>query len=100
MEAPAVSGAGNYQALCVAAKTGERRQAELKKHRQYKPQQSHQQRQYKPEQSHQQGPRKPFTQAEGGGGMNKDTYHHKIAEMLTPKLGQSATGCTILQCTT
>ena len=35
MEAPAVSGASTYSMLCQAAKTEERRQAELKKRRQY-----------------------------------------------------------------
>ena len=35
MEAPAVSGASTYAMLCQAAKTEERRQAELKKRRQY-----------------------------------------------------------------
>ena len=35
MEAPAVSGAPDYQALCLAAKTEEKRLAELKKCRQY-----------------------------------------------------------------
>ena len=35
MEAPAVSGALNYQALCIAAKNEERRQTELKKRKQY-----------------------------------------------------------------
>ena len=35
MEAPAVSGASNYSMLCHAAKNEERRQAELKKRRQY-----------------------------------------------------------------
>ena len=35
MEAPAVSGATTYAMLCQAAKTEERRQAELKKRRQY-----------------------------------------------------------------
>ena len=35
MKAPAVSGALNYQALCVAAKSEERRLAELQKRRQY-----------------------------------------------------------------
>ena len=37
MKAPAVSGALNYQALCVAAKSEERRLAELQKRRQYQP---------------------------------------------------------------
>ena len=37
IEAPAVSGATSYQSLCVAAKSEERRQAELKKYRQCKP---------------------------------------------------------------
>ena len=36
MEAPAVSGATNYQALCLAAKAEEKRLAELKKRRQYR----------------------------------------------------------------
>ena len=36
MEAPAVSGATNYQALCIAAKAEERRLSELKKRRLYK----------------------------------------------------------------
>ena len=35
MEAPAVSGAADYQALCLAAKSEEKRLAELKKRRQY-----------------------------------------------------------------
>ena len=35
MEAPAVSGAVNYQALCIAAKNEERRQTALKKRKQY-----------------------------------------------------------------
>ena len=35
MEAPAVSGASTYAVLCQAAKTEERRQAELRKRRQY-----------------------------------------------------------------
>ncbi len=38
MESPAVSGATSYQALCVAAKNEEKRQAALKKRRQYNPQ--------------------------------------------------------------
>ncbi len=38
MESPAVSGAISYQALCVAAKNEERRQAALKRRRQYNPQ--------------------------------------------------------------
>ena len=37
MEAPAVSGATDYKSLCIAAKTEERRLAELKKRRQYRP---------------------------------------------------------------
>ncbi len=35
MEAPAVSGVPDYQSLCLAAKTEEKRQAELRKRRQY-----------------------------------------------------------------
>lgn len=35
MKAPAISGAPDYQSLCLAAKTEEKRLAELKKHRQY-----------------------------------------------------------------
>ena len=35
MGAPAVSGVTTYAMLCQAAKTEERRQAELKRHRQY-----------------------------------------------------------------
>ena len=35
MEAPAVSRAADYQALCLAGKSVEKRIAELKKHRQY-----------------------------------------------------------------
>ena len=34
-KAPAISGAQNYQELCIAAKNEERRLAELKKRRQY-----------------------------------------------------------------
>ena len=37
IEAPAVSGAADYQALCMAAKAEEKRLAELKKCRQYRP---------------------------------------------------------------
>ena len=36
MEGPAVSGAADYQALCIAAKNEERRQVELKKRKQYR----------------------------------------------------------------
>ena len=36
MEGPAVSGAVDYQALCIAAKNEERRQVELKKWKQYR----------------------------------------------------------------
>ena len=35
MQGPAVSGAADYKALCLAAKNEERRLAELKKHQQY-----------------------------------------------------------------
>ena len=35
MESPAVSGATDYQSLCLAAKTEEKRLAEIKKRRQY-----------------------------------------------------------------
>ncbi len=41
MESPAVSGATSYQALCVPAKSEERRQAALKRCQQYNPQTSH-----------------------------------------------------------
>ena len=41
MEGPAVSDATSYQALCLAAKTEEKRQAELQKQRQYKPKGDH-----------------------------------------------------------
>ena len=46
MEAPAVSSPIRYQSLCVAAKIEGRRQAELKKRRQYKPDYRNQFRQW------------------------------------------------------
>ena len=41
MESPAVSGATDYQSLCLAAKSEEKRLAEIKKRRQYRTEHKH-----------------------------------------------------------
>ena len=71
MESPAVSGATDYQSLCLAAKTEEKRLAEIKKRRQY-----HSEHKYKNTSSSKQdssNSRSPSNPQSGGGSGRKSS---------------------------